>query len=230
MKEKTIGIVLKLIAVAVFIGGIIGGGYLAYNALTGESYTPEYFAVGIALVLFSVFVIASIVPWIAHFDGHADWEIEEGKVNVAGSLKAGLTFTFFAACLVFVFIGISAWMSKGIWQLGIAAIAVLVLMIIIATEASIRFQTRESRRVEKDKNATLYSGRIISIDSQFGIFLFGKTKHFIRVFILEIDGVKSKALIRSSSRYAKNLFEGDTVTVLFNPRRPRYCAIAKEKA
>ncbi len=223
MNEKTSGIILKLIAAVAFLGGIVGGGYLAVTGFGSDDFKKA--AVGLAIVVGAVFVIACLVPWIARADGHADWEAEEGRTTVLSSIKTGLMFTFFAAVLIFVFIGIYFWVARDMWQLGVAAVAALFIMIIIAIEVSIRFQTKHSRIVMKSKNAEDRIGKITSVSGQFPILFFGAKKYFIKVYTVEIDGIKSQAFLRASNRLAKRLCTGAEVNVKIIPKYPRYCAI-----
>ena len=178
---------MKLIAAVAFLGGIVGGGYLAVTGFGSDDFKKA--AVGLAIVVGAVFVIACLVPWIARADGHADWEAEEGRTTVLSSIKTGLMFTFFAAVLIFVFIGIYFWVARDMWQLGVAAVAALFIMIIIAIEVSIA------------------------------------KKYFIKVYTVEIDGIKSQAFLRASNRLAKRLCTGAEVNVKIIPKYPRYCAI-----
>lgn len=227
MKEKSSGMILKLIAAAVFIGGIGGGGFLAYSGVSGDTENWQQFAIGLCIVICSVFVVACIVPWIAHLDGRADWEAEEGKTTVLTSIKTGLLFSFLAALLIFIFIGIVFWLSRGIWQLGAAAAAALFVLIVTSFEMSIRFQTRHSRKVLKSKNAEERIGKITSVRGQFPILFFGRKNFFVKVYVVETDGAKSEAFLRASNKLAKRLCTGAEVKVKINPEHPRYCAICQ---
>lgn len=224
MEQKPIGIVLKLLAAVAFLGGIVGGGYTAVSSITGGNDDLQTFAIGLVIVICAVFVIACLVPWIAHIDGHADWEASEGKTTIATSIKTGLMTTFFVSILIFVFIGISFWAARGIWQLGVAAIAALLIMIVIAIEASIRFQTRHSRNILKNKSAEERIGRITSVRGKFPILLFGKDCYLIKVCVVETDGITSQAFMRASDKLAKRLYVGSEVKIKTGANG-KYCAI-----
>lgn len=58
MNEKTSGIILKLIAAVAFLGGIVGGGYLAVTGFGSDDFKKA--AVGLAIVVGAVFVLSLI--------------------------------------------------------------------------------------------------------------------------------------------------------------------------
>lgn len=118
-----IGIVLKLVVLAVFLAGICGGMYLAYIAAENGEWAK--LAAGIISASLAALVIGTLVPWIAHFDGSAHWEADEGSVNIVGSIKVGLFVMLVMSGILFTVFGIWAWVEYGRWIAGVASIGMV---------------------------------------------------------------------------------------------------------
>ncbi|MCI8434707.1 MAG: hypothetical protein HFK10_01940 [Clostridia bacterium] len=222
--KNAFGIFVKLLAAVAFLGGIGGGGYCMYVGLADTLDLPQLLG-GAALFIGGVFVVGCLVPQIAHRDGQADREKDEGRVTALVCLKVGLTAVFFAAFILFTFIGIVLWWQYGLWQLGVAAIGAFLCMLLIAVVWSIRWQMRGSRKARSDPNASETVGTVQSVAPQFTVLLFGKNCHLICRYTVDIDGTLTTGFLRKSDRLAKRLRPGSRIKIRFNPERPRYCAI-----
>lgn len=224
MNETFKSIALKIGALISFIGGIVVG--FALIAKGVDTDDTQFAALGMALTALGVFVTAVLVQYIARHDGDSDYK----TLTFGKSLLVGLMFTYMGMSMIFFCVGIACWSMYGYWQVGVCGVVAFVVMMFVAVEISIRYQTWGSRCVLKDSDATEYTGKIKSIEGKFPIFVIGKTFCLIKKYYIEIDGIYPIALLRSSDKRAKYLFEGDSVKVRFNPSKPRYCAIIERKS
>lgn len=225
MKKETKGsIAAKLGAIVVFLGCIVGGGYLAYSGYEADDI--RLIILGGALLVLGFFLMGILGQIIMRY------EHDGGLVGltVVDCIKAGGMVAFFAACLVFGGVGIMLWVSDGKWIFGVAGIAVLVIMIIVAIDVSIRFQTDGAeKKVKRDKNATEHFGVVTKINPRFPMFVLNKAVPLFCEYIVEVDGKKSKAFIRRGNKLFKQVAEDHKVRVLFNPDRPLNCAIIADE-
>lgn len=218
-----IGIVLKLVVLAVFLAGICGGMYLAYIAAENGEWAK--LAAGIISASLAALVIGTLVPWIAHFDGSAHWEADEGSVNIVGSIKVGLLAMLVMSGMLFTVFGIWVWVEYGQWIAGVASIVWFAAILCGCVAVSIRHQTRHSRAIAKDPDATEAIATVTASKGEFGYTVLGKSKFFVKTFIIELDGVKYTAAMRKSSKLCKTIVEGCEVRIKYYPARPKYCAI-----
>lgn len=222
MSKNTKGYILwQLGALAAFLI-FIGGGVFMYNSSDNEQW--GLFAVGCRMLAVGFYLIGVFGQMIMRSQRHGSPE----PVVIKELLKAGLMITVLASCVVFFGISVMLWVSRGMWQIGLAGVVVIIVMTIVAINISIDYQTNgAARRVKKDPNATEHSGVVIAVKPRFPIILFFKTVYMFYEYIIEVDGKKSSAYLKRSNKIAKGLDEGGLVTVLFDSERPRYCAITE---
>ena len=213
---------VKIGALISFLGLIGGGGVLAVSGIQTDNYGR--FGFGVALAVIGIFVTAIFVTYIAHADG--DHDFSEWTFSFA--LKSAGTFTFFAAILLFVGISVFFWISDGFWQLGVAGIVAFVLMIVIAVEWSIRWQTSSVKKVLADPDAVEFTGRVRKAEGHFNIRIFGYTKVFFYKYFIEVSDTLSITFLRGRDPLSKKLKAGDTVKIKMNPEKMKYCAIIEK--
>ena len=217
MKPKEIFV--KLGALVSFLLFIVGGGAIAVSGLRADNLGR--FGVGVGAAMIGIFLTAIFATYIAHSDGQrefAEWKISD-------ALKAAGTFTFFAACIIFFAVSLYFWIEDGFWQLGVAGVLSLVIMVFIAIEWSVRWQTGAVKKVLKDPDATEFTGRISSIKENFQIQILGSTKALFYTYYVDIGGTISQTFLRSKDFRAKKLKKGDSVKIKMNPEKTKYCAI-----
>ncbi len=219
-KDSTGSILTKLGALVAFGAFIIGGGYLMYNGYGDEEWTT--FALGSGMLAVGFFLIGVLGQFIIRYD-------RDGTIKGLSPLdcvKAGLLIMFIASSIAFLGVSIFIWIDRDLWQIGIAGIAEFAIMLIIAIEISIDFQTNgATKRVMKDTDATEHKGVIVGIEPRFPIILFFKKIYMIYRYTVQINDAKSSAFLKRGNKLRRMLDRDARVTVKFNPEKPRNCAI-----
>lgn len=216
-------IIIKIVTAAAFICGIGGGMYLVGGALSDRDWM--LFLRGAALLVGGTMAVGALVPWIAYFDGQADWEEDGGRATITGSATVGLMAMYFMANALFVLASTFLAVEDGMWGLFAGAIASFIIMIVVFAQFSISWQISKSTKVKHYRNAVKTSGVVTSVHYKFPIWVFGRTICFITELVVEVNGVKSTALLRKRSKLGKRVGQNSAVTVLFDAKRPRYCLL-----
>lgn len=220
MKSKEI--LLKVGAIVSFLVFVVGGGALAYSGFRIGKFSRV--GVGAAVLLLGIFLTAVLAAHIARAEGNKDVR----GLTFAGSLKAGAMFTLFAAFLINLAAGLFAWIEYGLWIWGIAGIIGFIVMIIIAVEISVRWQTGAVKKVLADPDAEEFTGRVTSISAHFRIEIFGKKKVFFYKYYVDVSGESTISFLRSRDKMSMSLRGGDTVRIKMNPAKAEYCAILEK--
>ena len=220
MKETIGSIIVKLLTLATFVVLIIGGMCGMYYSYTDENWW--LFAVACCMLTLGFYAMGILCQLIMRYENHGSLE---GLSPLDCLVSATITM-YFASTIIFSGFGIMVWMDRGLWQAGIAGIADLVVMIIVAIEVGIRYKMDNNapKKVKKNPNAVRHSGKIISINGRMPIMIIVWFP-LIHEYLIEIDGVKSTAFIRHTSKLWKGLTVGSKVNVLFDPEQPKYCVI-----
>lgn len=224
MKETKGSIIVKLCAIATFIVFIAGGGFALYSGYDTEDW--RLFALGCGMLAFGFFLMGVLSQPLMRYERGGSLS----GLSPRDCIKAGLLVMFLASCLVFFGLGIMLWIGRGLWRIGVAGIAAFIIMIFIAIEISVDYQTNgATRRVKADPHAKEYMGVVTFVEPRFPIMLFFKTVYLFYRYTVEIDGVKSSAFLKRGNKLRRGLDIDCRVTVKFNPERPLNCAIIRSE-
>lgn len=219
-KVSPLSIFFKLCALASF-GCLAGGGYLAYTELEEDNWL--LFGLGCGLALLGIFLTALFVTLFSRLDKQEDF----ADKPVSHCFKGAGLFTFIAAFLVFLAIGILLWVNRGLWIIGVVSIVCFVLMIVFCFFLSFLYQMEPMRKVAADENGAETKGKVIGIRAKWTIILLHPIV-LIWQYTIETDHVKSVSYCSWRDPLKNQIKAGDEVTVKMNYNNPQYCLILRK--
>lgn len=219
-KISPLSIFFKLCTLASF-AGMAGGGYLAYDNLTEDNWL--WFGIGCGIALLGIFLTALFVTLFSRLDKQADF----ADKPVSDCFKGAGLFTFIAAFLVFLAIGLYLWLNRGIWLIGVISIACFILMLMFAMILSFRHQMAPIKKAAADKHAFEMTGKVTSISAKWSIIVL-KPVVLIWQYVIETDHVKSVAYCSWRNPLKERIKVGDEVVVQMNPNEPQYCLLIRK--
>ncbi|MDE7181488.1 MAG: hypothetical protein K2O41_00465 [Clostridia bacterium] len=220
MNNSPKSIMFKLCALFSFIV-FCAGGFMAFYGYSGES-TPLFIA-GIIVTVVGFYTTAVFAVYVGKHNGERDLH----DITLFKAFKAAFMFSVLGGMLIFGGLAIILGIENGSWQLAVAGVCAIILMIVVGYLISLIWRKSSMKKVKADKNATEYTGVIQSIQVAFMVSFLGSASRVTYRFNIKVEGHTAIAFVERNSpayaNYVKN--KSREVKVKFNPDKPQYCIV-----